>query len=237
MTITEAAQAVYLRGTGKSTAPPTAKYNQIIGLLDFYQRRWAREPGIDWVSLYNPSFSLGPVTNTDTYDVDTSSVRKLSNFEGDVIRIMWTDGQGYSDYDVVPADTLKEYFYGQNKENPIGKVCAQIGTTLVFNHIFTTNDPEFGGDIQIPIYAFPDAIDNSNPDSDEIQVDDPDWLVVRCAAEFVRNDITRQQHYPELVAESNEIMGRMKDDNDFQIDVVDTPWSPFSGLTGDGGWY
>jgi len=45
MTIAEAVSDVYLRSTGKTTTLTTgSKYNRIIGLLDFYQRRWAREP-------------------------------------------------------------------------------------------------------------------------------------------------------------------------------------------------
>lgn len=237
MTITDAAQATYLRGTGKATTPPTSKYNQIIGLLDFYQRRWAREPEINWNSLYTPNFSLGNVTNTDTYDLDTSSIRQLSNREGDYVRIMWTDGVGYSDYSIVNHDELKQFYRGQNKEWPLGNYCTQIGPTLVFNHIFTSEDPEFSGDIQAPVYGFPDEITNDNPGTDEVQVDDPDWLVTRCAAEYVRNDIVRRQRYPELLAEANEMMQRMISDNDNQIDSVDAPWTPFSGLTGDNTWY
>src|SRR5450755_4437289 len=129
MTITEFVAATYLRATGKTVtlAVGSTKYNEIVGLGNFYQRRWSREPGIDWVSLYNPAVSLGPITNTDTYDIDTSTIRKLSNFEGDPVRIMWTDGTGYTDYDIIPPDTMKNYFAGQNKEDPIGNVCAQIG--------------------------------------------------------------------------------------------------------------
>jgi hypothetical protein len=227
-TITEFVADTFLRATGKTTtlATTNSKYSRIVNLGDYYQRRWAREPGIDWNSLYNPAFSLGTVTATDTYDIDNSTVRKLSDRQGDSVRIVWSDGVGYTDYDVVDANKLKDYSFGVNRENPIGFYCAQIGQQLVFNHSFTTTDQQYGGEIFIPAYVFPDEITSDNPDTDEIQVDDPDWLVARVAAEYVRNDITRQQHYPELLAEANEIMGRMKDDNDGQIDSVDKPWSP-----------
>jgi hypothetical protein len=239
MTITEGITGVYLKATGKATPPNvgSAKYNQIVSLMDFYQRRFARENDVDWNSLYDPSFSIGNVTATDSFDLDSSSIRKLSDREGDYVTIMWTDGVGYSDYDIVNHDELKQFYTGQNKENPRGKYCTQIGNSLVFNHKFLTTDPEYGGDIQVPIYAFPDPITATAPDSDEIQVDDPDWLLTRCAAEYVRNDIVRRSRYPELLAEANEIMTRMKSDNEEQVSTIIKPWTPFSGLGGDNAWY
>lgn len=233
MTITEAITAVYLKSVGRAT-PPTvgsAKYNRIVGLLDFYQRRWAREPGIDWNSLYTPAFSLGTITATDSFDIDTSSVRKISDREGDSVRIVHDDGESYTDYDIVPADTLKDLSYGVDKESPVGFYCARVGNQLVFNHEFISTDAQYGGEIFIPAYVFPDAITDDNPDTDEVQVDDPDWLVLRCATEYVRNDTTRRQRFPDLLAESNEAMSRMKDDNDGQIDLVNMPWTP--GVSSD----
>lgn len=237
MNITEAIAGVYLRATGKTTTLTAAssKYGKIIGLLDHFQRTWAREPGVDWNSLYNPSFSIGNVTATDTYDLDTSTIRKLSDREGDYVRIMWTDGEGYTDYTLVTADSLKDYYWGQNKESYSGRYAARIGGQLVFNHTFTSDDPEFGGDIQVPCYVYPEAI-SANSLTDDIQVDDPDWLVIRCAAEYVRTDITRQNQYPNLLNEANERMGRMKDDNDAQKDDINTPWTPLSGIGAENPW-
>lgn len=233
MLISEAISAVYLKSTGKATSPSTSKYNKIVGLLDFYQRRWAREPGVDWNSLYDPNFSLGNVTATDSFDIDTSSIRKLSDREGDTIRIIWSDGVGYTEYDIADADTLKDYYYGPNKESYIGFYCAQIGSQLVFNHTFTSDDPQFGGEIFVPSYTFPDPI---TADTDEVQVDDPDYLVLRCAAEYVRTDITRQGQYSNLLTEANDAMDRMKDDNDGQISLVNRPWSAPGGIGNGNAW-
>lgn len=238
MTITNGLSAIYLRSVGKATPPAvnTAKYNRIIDLMDFYQRQWARERGVDWASLYDPNFSLGTVTATDTFDIDTSTIRKLSDRLGDSIRIVWTDGTSYTDYDIVAHDKLKDYSAGVDKESPSGFYCAQIGSTLVFNHEFTSDDNEFGGEIFVPCYTFPEEITSSNPDTDEVQVDDPDWLVTRCAAEYCRNDITRRQRFPELLTEANEIMQVMKDNNgSVQIDRFTRPWTP-KGYVGDDSW-
>lgn len=231
MTVADAITGTYLRAVGKATAPATtsAKYARIVGLLDYFQRQWGREPGVDWASLYDPAFSIGNVTATDTFDLDTSSIRKLSSREGDVVRIVHSDGTGYTDYTIVDANKLKDYYAGANKESYSGFYCAKMGNELVFNHRFTTDDSQFGGEIFVPIYAFSDPITADNPDSDEVQVDDPDWLITRAAAEYCRNDITRRQRYPELLTEANNIMQRMKDDNDGQIDTVDTPWTPGAG--------
>ena len=234
MTVQEAIQAVFLKATGKTTTLTSGtKFNRIVGLLNFYQRRWSNENGVDWPSLYDPAFSLGTVTNTDSYDLDTSTIRKISQRLGDQIRILWDDGEGYTDYDLVDAETLKDYYWGQNKENYNGYYCSRIGNQLVFNHTFTEDDPEFGGEITVPCYTYANPI-VSTALNDEIQVDDPDWLVLQCAAEYVRNDITRRSRYPEIQREANSAMDRMKDDIDGQVQEVERPWTP--GSYNDGPW-
>lgn len=228
MTTQEAVADVYLKSTGKTTVLTSGtKYDKILALLDFYQRRWAREPGVDWNSLYIPDLSIGKVTATDSFDLDTSTIKSLSSTEGDTVKIMWTDGLGYTEYDIIQPDSMKDYFYGQNKESSLGNYCAKIGASLVFNHTFTTSDSEYGGDIQVPCYSYPETITGAT--DEEIQVDDPDWLVLRVAAEYVRTDLTRQGQYSNLLAEANEAMSRMIDDNNSQIEEVNRPWTPFAG--------
>lgn len=120
---------------------------------------------------------------------------------------------GYTDYDIVPADDLKMYYAGQTKQNPDGFYCAQMGANLVFNHTFITTDKQFGGTIKIPMYGYADPLVGV---SDTVPVDLPNWLVAISAAEYVRTDITLMAHYPELASEANDIMQRMKDNNDGQ---------------------
>jgi len=231
MNVSDFVQAVLLRATRKTTTLLTssAKYAQILALGNYWQRRWANERGIDWHSLYNPLLSIGKVTATDSFDLDTS-IRKLSEREGDVVRIMHSDGVGYTDYDIIPHNKLKDTFWGQDKESPNGFYCTRMGDQLVFNHEFVSTDSQFGGDIQVPCYVYTDELVNP---TDEVQVDDPDWLVAMCAADFVRGDVTRRDQYPILLAEANDIMTRMKEDEANQIDTVDTPWSPLSGMGSD----
>lgn len=237
MNISEFVADTYLKATGKTTTLTSGtKYDCIVELGDFYQRRWAREPDVDWNSLYDPAFSIGTVTATDSFDLDTSSIRTLSRREGDSVRIVWDDNESYTDYTIVPADTLKDHFQGVDKESPNGNYCARIGNQLVFNHEFTSDDSQYGGEIFVPCYVYPEPITSNNPNSDEVQVDDPDWLVLRCAAEYVRNDITRRARYGELLSEANEAMKRMIADNGGQLDKVNMPWTPFSGIGNDSPW-
>ena len=111
MTLSEFVRSAHLLATGKRTSPAvsTPEYKRYVDLANFYVDEWQNEYGIDWASLYDPDFSLGTVTATDTFDLDLS-IRKLSGREGDVVRIMWDDGTGYTDYTIVPHDKLKDHF-------------------------------------------------------------------------------------------------------------------------------
>lgn len=219
MTVAELVPMVLLKAKGKvsSLTNSDSAWIKILAIANMYIRQWADEPGVDWNSLYNPALSLGTVTNTDTYPIP-STVRKLSDRHGDVVRIDRIDGVGYDDYELVPADTLKRYYAGQNKEYGYGKYAAQIGSNLVFNYKFATTSPMFGGTIYAPIYTYPAQLVN---DTDVVPVDIPMWLVLMSAAEFVRNDVTKVSSYPTLVAEANDLMVRMKDDNDAAVEEIE----------------
>jgi hypothetical protein len=155
------------------------------------------------------------VSATDTFDLD-DEIRKLSDARDDTVRIVHTDGTHYTDYEVVPANQLKTDYSS-------GAYCAQIGATLKFNKAFVSTDRQFGGTIYVPKYGFAEHLVN---DSDDVPVDDPQWLVLMCAAEYVRNDIVKQNQYPNLVNEANALMQAMKDTNDAQVEVVARPWRP-----------
>jgi hypothetical protein len=234
MTASELVQATYLRTARKTTTLLTtsAKYAQILALGNYWQRRWAQERGTDWHSLYNPALSIGKVTATDSFDLD-SSIRKLSEREGDVVRILWSDGVGYTDYDIIQRDKLKDTYWGQTKNSPNGFYCTQMGDQLVFNDTFASTDKQFGGDIRVPAYVFTDTLVNP---TDEVQVDDPDWLVAMVSADYCRSTITLRDQYPILLAEANDIMTRMREDNVGQVDNVDMPWTPLSGIGADSAW-
>lgn len=229
MTTSEYVASTILKATGEvsTAANGDAEWNKVLGIGNFYLNTWASEPGVDWDSLYTPEYSLGTVSATSTYDLDDEII-KISDQAGDIVRIDHTDGVGYSVYQIVNANQLKRYYEG-NKATSHGNVCAQVGRTLVFNKVFAATDPEFGGAITVPIYVAPEPLVN---ESDTVPVDDPNWLVVIAAAEYVRNDITLQQQYPNLITEANQLMQDMKNKNDTaQLQEI------VRGPAGDGaGW-
>lgn len=223
MITSELVAQVILRATGKvsTSVSGDAKWAKVLGIANMKISDWENEPGVDWSSLYDPTYSIGTVSNTDRFDLDLDTIRKLSDAPEDVVRIMHTGGITYTDYEIVPADTLKLYYRGQTKQYPKGYYCAQMGASLVFNHTFVSTDPQYGGDIQVPVYLYAEKLVN---DSDTVPVDNAGWLVAISAAEYVRTDIIRQAQYPNLINEANSLMGRMKDDNDAQIEKVHMPW-------------
>lgn len=204
-------QLVHFKGTSKPIAPSagTKKYNQIVSAGEYYTNLWNKEPGTNWASLYDFRNS-GTITATDTFALD-SSIDRVSKQEGDFIRILHTDGNE-SEYELVPIDRLYE-----NKQN---YVVAVNGTNLMFPKAFTSDSPQFGGTIIVPSYT---SVTFPATDADPITVDDPYWLVAICAAEFVRNDITRKQEYPNLVGEAAVLMQKMKENNGMAVDETYRP--------------
>lgn len=216
MTTQELVDAVILKATGKKTAlsPGDTRYEEIVAIANTQVDTWQNEPGVEWNSLYDRGVSLGSVTATDTFPLD-SSIRKISDRKGDHIRIEHSGSDAYSDYATVPHDRLKDYT-GE-------KVCAQIGSDLVFSEAFTSDDPEYNGTLKVPAYTYASKLSAAD---DEVPVDIPNWLVFMTAAEYVRNDVVRQNQYPNLISEANEMMQAMISDNEAQIQQVTAPWSP-----------
>jgi len=218
VTTSELVNSVYLKSAGKipTFTSGSTKWLKIVAIANGYIDAWQNEPGVDWSSLYDPAFSIGTVSATDTFDLDTDEIRKLSDGRDDPVRIIHSNGTDYTDYEIVPANQLRSDYRS-------GRYCAQIGPTLKFNRAFTSDDPQFGGTIYVPKYGFAEHIE---ADGDDVPVDDPQWLVLMTSAEYVRNDITKQNQYPNLVNEANNLMVSMKDANDAQINSVVTPWRP-----------
>lgn len=226
MKASELVAAVILKATGKTSTSVSGdtKWTKVLGIANYYIDSWMNEPDVDWFSLYDPLFVTGTVSNTDTYELD-GDIRKISDSEGDCVVIDHSDGVGSTSYDVVTPDRLKLYYSGQAKENSDGYFCAQIGTNLVFNHKFVSTDPQYGGTIKVPSFT---TASHLVRDNDVVPVDIPNWLVLISAAEYVRNDITRQNQYPNLISEANQLMVRMKADNEAQISEVLRPWGPMA---------
>lgn len=205
-------QRSHFRATGKPTAPTSGskKYNQLVLAGQIYTEQWSAEPNTDWASLYDYRNS-GTITATDTFALD-DEIAKVSQQEGDVVRILHTDGTTETEYELVPIDRLRE--------NRYNNTVAVNGRNLMFSTAFTSASPEFGGTIVVPSYGYAEF---PTVDGGEIEVDDPNWLVTICAAEFVRNDITRKAEYPNLAGEAAVLMQKMKENNGAGVDEVYRP--------------
>jgi hypothetical protein len=211
LTIPEFVQLVNFRATSKPTPPSSGskKYTQIITAGQFFLRSFNEEPYTDWPSLYDFR-SSGTVTATDTFALD-SSIKKVSQQAGDFVRIVHTD-DNVSEYDLVSVDRLYE--------NRYNNCVAVAGRNLIFPRAFTADDAQFGGTIVVPSYGYSVW---PTDDVTDIVVDDPDWLVLICAAEFVRNDLTRKSEYPNLLGEARERMTKMKENAGARIDEIYRP--------------
>lgn len=198
MTLQELANAVILKATGKATIlePESAKYEKIRGIANSYQHVWMHEPGQHWNSLYERARSLGTIGIKDTYELD-EDIAEISIARGDDVYILTLDEKRIP-YELVVYDDLNNH--------SIGNFCAQIGQSLVFNRQFKEDDLEYGGKIYAPIYR---ALEDLESPDDDILVDDPYWLVFMSAAEYIRNDIVKQNQYGNLINEANNLMTGM----------------------------
>lgn len=209
MTLTELIAKAYLAATGdvSTLASSDEDYKKLLSLANTIQHDWATEPGVNWASLYDPAVSIGTVSAADTYDLD-DSIRQLSTAVGDYVVITHTDGQ-VSKYQLVSPEQLPQY--------ESGNYCARVGRTIKFNKTFASSDPQYGGSITVPAYITPDDLVNA---TDEVVVDDPNWLVYMVAAEYVRSDIVLRDQYPNLVAKANNAMQGMKEANRPQVESI-----------------
>lgn len=159
--------------------------------------------------------------NTSTFTITSTD---FSTNNADDGAAAYVNNENYTDYTLVPHDRLKDY--------ATDNYLARVGNTLKFNKTFETTDAQYGGEVQVPVYEFPDAF---AADSDAIDIDDPNWLVFTVAADRVKNDVTRKDLRADLVAQANEALMAMIEMNGSQKDELFRPWSPTSH-TNDFGW-
>lgn len=200
MTLQELINAVMLKATGKATilARSNSKWEKVRGIANYYQNAWRNEPSArpGWASLYEKDRVIGRVSKKRTYDLD-EDIYEISNANGDYVYILTEDGNKLP-YELVSYDDLQNY-EGKN-------ACAKLGLQLVFSRDFKEEDQEFGGRIIAPVYV---TFDDLEDEDDDIIVDDPYWLVTICAAEYIRNDIVKQNQYSNLITEANSLMNNM----------------------------
>lgn len=121
----------------------------------------------------------------------------------------------FTDYDLIPHDELKQ--------RSVGDYVAKVRGSLQFNQAFTASSPQYGGELLVPAYEYPATF---SADGDTIDHPDSNWLVYTVAADRVKNDVTRKDLRADLIAQANEKLQSLKDDNSAQVEEVGRPWSP-----------
>jgi hypothetical protein len=214
MNVLEAMQQAYLLATGKSTLPDSSssKYNRLYNLVLKFYKDWQTEPGVDWNSLYQ-TLDAGAITATDTFDIDEDII-KLSQRKGDYVRIVTTSNTYY--YKTINASRLNSNRYDH--------AVARVGNSLVFSKAFISTDPHIGGTLLVPCYV---RLDDLTSTSDDILIDNPAWLPVVVAAQYVLSDAQLQYQYPDLLSQAQDLMNGMKLANDPQDETYDDDYSHF----------
>lgn len=200
----------------KTTTDLGAKYNSLLNSANRLQKQWANSSGVDWFSLYNGSVSCGDITATDTFALD-STIRKISPQEGDYIAISKAGQFWY--YNEVPANRFRSFVPGGADPWTWGtqNTVARVGGNLTFAIPFISTSPQLGGTLEVPAFLFVTDIVSG---TDVVQVDDPNWLIDMLAAEWARNDKTRQYMEPNFVADANEKMAKMVSNNGSQLEEL-----------------
>ena len=223
MTLQELINAVMLKATGKPTILDrnNTKWEKIRGIANYYQNAWLNEPGQHWNSRYERARQIGTISNSDEYALD-DDIMEISTAKGDNIYVLTTSDKKVP-FQLVNYNDLKNY--------PTGNYCAKLGQNLVFNARFVDDDPCYGGKLYAPVYTSLEELES--PD-DDILVDNPEWLVTMTAAEYIRNDIVKQNQYGNLIAEANNLMTAMiRNNRAGQVRHVRGGWRNGGGMNYD----
>lgn len=203
MKVSEAITTAWVQAQDElpSFAVGSEDWNRLFNLVVQYIPEWAKEA--EWISLYEPEYSIGTVTATNSFDFDADEVLKFSSQEGDYVEITNPGSTNISKYTIVNANKLK-YYRDKN-------VCARVGDSLRFSKTFATTDAEYGGTITAPVILQPATVTNENS---TIPVDDANWVVKKLAYHIALLDILRKDIAPLFEQEAIKLMADMKEQNE-----------------------
>ena len=206
ITLLESITGANLLATGKATAPTntSSRYLALKSFANVVQRMWQDEPDAQWDSLRITVTLASTVTATTTFSLGTS-VREISQRDGDYIRIDHTDGVNTTYYELIEPEQLTGYKVAAMQ------AVARIAGNLVFAIPFTATSAQFGGSIKVPCYTY---VSTLTSDTDLIVVDNPTWVTLMMAAEYCRTKTSLVGRTDGLVARAGEVMKKMKQQQD-----------------------
>lgn len=212
------------KGNTNWPSPGTAKYLLMVILVNQIKDEYALDANVHWDSLFVQNNNLGTIVATQQQYSLPTNVFYLS----DGIYILRNDGSGNTDrYKVVHPEQRNDY------NNALGSQASDFGDppvyltgsfeggvgNLALNFVVPfqvtsggsiTNSPDVGGTIQGGTYVWP--ADLVNP-TDKVPINNPKWAVVRLAAEMSRTDPSKEDQYPNLIQEANDLYAKMVRDN------------------------
>lgn len=169
-----------------------------ISIANRKQREWATDPRNKWNSLFE-NRSVATVdaltTPTLTYDLDDDFFQP-----SDFARVIKTDAS-IVDYPIVKAQQRNQFSQALYVHGSSPKQISFAQT------IDTALD---AGTLYVPGYYLLADIAAS---TDDILVDDPNWLVYIVASELARNDAAKDDQYVNLVNMANDLYRKMSDAN------------------------
>lgn len=205
MTRESAILDAYALATNKSvaiSAIPAAKRNLLTSYAIRYYREWQRAEGMEWDSLYNV-VGAGTVTATDTFSLDTDIhyIADAEQHELNQVRVKFGDA---ANPQYVYYKTVKRGQLHINRETNV--VAKASDNSIQFGKAFKTTDSMFGGTIEVPAII---KLDDINADTDEILIDDPNWLAYRVAAQYAYSYKSLRDMYDDLLGQANNLMKDM----------------------------
>ena len=188
MTLNEVINYAFMEATGKvrDLVDGDPKYNKLQRIANLMCNQWENELGVEWQSRREMAY-IGDVDLSETIYRLPKNALKLARKNGAKIVIEKND---------------KKWFL--EVEEP-----RFTGWQLDFEGLFT--EEMAGGEIKIPtIKRLPKLISGDQ----QVEIDNPNWLIFMMAAEFARNDLMKSGQYGNLIAYAQSLMETMKSRNE-----------------------
>ncbi len=206
MTLSEAINYAFMEATGKvrDLVDGDPKYNKLRKIANLMCNQWENELGVEWQSRRETAY-IGDVDLSETIYRLPKNALKLARKNGARI-IIEKNGQ--------------KWFFGV--EEP-----RFTGWQLDFEGLFT--EEMAGGEIRIPVIKrLPELIGGDQ----QVEIDNPNWLIFMMAAEFARNDLMKSGQYGNLIAYAQSLMETMKSRNE-ELYSSDVDFMNYGGIFND----
>ena len=194
MTLSQVVSESYLVYRGKLSSVPAVgseKYNRIVSIANRKQREWVQDSNVDWLSRYEMRVLGTLTTGNQEYDLD-NDIMRLSDY------VIITDLQGNKRY----IQTLRPQVISRYKSG-----CYISGGNPQQLNFVTPIDSSFNGfALTVPCFTIP--ADMTTPTS-VVSVEDPNWLIYATAAELARNDYAKEEQYPNIIGQANDLYKNM----------------------------